>query len=1118
MAEDDSPMDRRTFLKATGAAGAGVALANVAQADEGTHQSAGGESGVLLATYTDNADPAAVRENFPSGVTVREHHRELRFFSLEVEQDSPYGTMSAEARVAEDPNVVSIDRNEFLRPHAVEPEDRLFEQQYAPQQVRADRAWEETFGGDEVTIGIVDTGVDYEHPDLADRFPEDPGKDFVDDDDDPMPPGDGENHGTHVAGIASATTDNGTGVSGMSDSTLISCRALGPQGGSIEDIAEAIRYATDRGADIINMSLGGGGRTEVGKNAVSYALDNGALPFASAGNACAPQVGFPARYDEVVAVSAVDEDQNLASFSNKGPNVEITGPGVNVLSTWATTPQNDPYGGKYNAISGTSMSCPAVAGVAALGLAADPELSPTELRGRLKETAVDIGLSDEEQGAGRADAVRLVGGVGEDQPDAGPTARVSADPGDPHVGENVYVTAAESTDPDGYVDAWEWEFGDGATATGQNAVHSYDEPGDYRIGLTVTDEDGQTATASTTVSVQSGTCGTDERTEEFSGTVESDEGRDTSTYSFATDEPCLVEITYEGNDEFILYASQRSSDFLQTECQGEVVLRPRDIRTLDTSGDLTVGIFSGNGQDSPTGDWTATVTETGFTDGGTDPNEPPEAAFTPESPTVQPGKAIEFDASGSSDPDGTVESYEWEFGDGATGSGQTATHAYGSAGTYEVTLTVTDDAGATGTATTTVTVEAENEAPDAAFSVSAEEVETGTEVTFDAAPAEDPDGRIRTYRWAFDDGTSATGETVTHAYDSVGTYAPTLTVEDGTGATDSAQETIEVTGDGDDGGCGSSRETTETGRLAGSQDATAYTYATQFADPCALRVDLTGPSGSDFDLYFTFDGRVPTPTDYDRRSYQVGSEETIVLEGDYVEAGDEYGILVDSYSGGGAYDLTITERGSGSGDQPPANEPPEATFAATDDAVRVGQEVSFDAAASTDPDGTVESYDWDLGDGSTATGPLVTQGYDSPGTYTVTLTVTDDDGATDTAEATVEVSASDPVCGSVTETASTTGRLASSFDESVYAYVTQTADPCQVTLALSGPAGTDFDLYVTTDGRTPTTVDFDKRSVGPDSNETIVVEDVSSTTELGILVDAWAGAGQYEVAVEELGR
>ena len=273
-----------------------------------------------------------------------------------------------------------------------------------------------------------------------------------------------------------------------------------------------------------------------------------------------------------------------------------------------------------------------------------------------------------------------------------------------------------------------------------------------------------------------------------------------------------------------------------------------------------------------------------------EPNQNPSASFdySPSSPTA--GDQVAFDASDSSDSDGSIESYAWDFdGDGQTdATSETASHTFSSPGDYDVTLTVTDDDGATSNTTQTVSVgEQPNQNPTASFTVDPAQPEEGQTATFDASASDDPDGTIASYAWDFDDDgqTDATGETVTHAYDSSGTYTATLTVTDDDGATATTQQEVVVSA-------------------------------------------------------------------------------------------------------------------------PPENLDPTASFTYAPSNPTTADQVTFDASASSDSDGSIAGYQWEFGDGTTATGATPAHTYDSSGTYTVALTVTDDDGATstETMDVTVEES------------------------------------------------------------------------------------------------------------------
>jgi len=413
-----------------------------------------------------------------------------------------------------------------------------------------------------------------------------------------------------------------------------------------------------------------------------------------------------------------------------------------------------------------------------------------------------------------------------------------------------------------------------------------------------------------------------------------------------------------------------------------------------------------------------------------------------------------------------------------------------------------------------------NQPPTASFEAPGT-VQVGADATFDASNSADPDGSIASYDWAFGDGTAGSGVTTTTSYDSPGDYTVELTVTDDAGASATASRTVTVESGGG-GECGRVETTTRTGTLDGRGDGDTSTYAAKTADPCSLTLDLSGDPGTDFDLYLTLDGRTPTTGDYDRRGFTYGSDELIEVEGDVIPADPTVGILVNAYSGSGDYTLEIEEvGGEGSDDpEPEPNEPPEAALTADPTTVTAGDPVTFDATPSSDADGSIERYEWALGDGTDATGRTLSHTYTDPGEYAVELTVTDDDGATDSATRTITVEPGDGgECGDATAGEQYEGTLFSFFGGNSYTYEPDTADSCRVTVTLDGPTGGNFDLYVTTDGRTPTPDDFDRRSASPDSQEEVsLVDDGDVSGPIGILVEPASGFGQYTLDVEEIGR
>jgi len=258
------------------------------------------------------------------------------------------------------------------------PNDEYYTAQDYLRQIQAPAAWDLVRYADDVTVAVIDTGVDLTHPDLAGRLVEginliDPGS----------PPQDDHGHGTNVAGVIAAVGNNGIGVTGLAWSVkLMPIKALEADGQGDEDkLGEAIRHAVDAGADIVVMSLGLNRYSPFLKEIVDYAEQKGVLLVAAAGNE-GRDVKFPAAFPTVLAVGGVSGDNRVRPESNHGPEIDLVAP-------WEVFTTD--LGGGYAYNQGTSMAAPQAAGAAALALAAFPHLKPYELRNLLRQTALDIG-------------------------------------------------------------------------------------------------------------------------------------------------------------------------------------------------------------------------------------------------------------------------------------------------------------------------------------------------------------------------------------------------------------------------------------------------------------------------------------------------------------------------------------------------------------------------------------------------------------------------------------------------------------------------------------------------------------------------------------------------------
>ena len=250
--------------------------------------------------------------------------------------------------------------------------------------------------GSGVTVAVLDTGIaNHEDLNVLDGYNAiDNTKPWID----------GYGHGTHVAGTIAALDYNDLGVVGVApDVGLYAVKVLDDSGrGYLDDVIEGIQWSVNNYIDIISMSLGSSKYSYSLDDACSNAYTSGSLLIASAGNSGNPagrgdNVGYPAKYDSVIAVAATDQNDQRARFSSTGPTVELAAPGVNIFSTYLDN--------KYALMSGTSMACPHVTGVAALVWTADPLLSNVEVREILQTTAQDLGLPSDYQGYGlvRAD-------------------------------------------------------------------------------------------------------------------------------------------------------------------------------------------------------------------------------------------------------------------------------------------------------------------------------------------------------------------------------------------------------------------------------------------------------------------------------------------------------------------------------------------------------------------------------------------------------------------------------------------------------------------------------------------------------------------------------------------
>ncbi len=410
--------------------------------------------------------------------------------------------------------------------------------------------------------------------------------------------------------------------------------------------------------------------------------------------------------------------------------------------------------------------------------------------------------------------------------DAGPDQMV-------YVGETILLDGSGSHDPDGSIVSYEWDFGDGDIASGVEVSHSYSEPDSYTVTLTVRDNKGKVDTDTCLVTVneappETGTLSVD--TEPVKGEVFV-EGESWGTAPQVRElEIGLYDISFGAVDGYVTPDSVEVEVKVDetTDVLGTYVVIPQDMGVLniDTEpvkgevfvDDISWGIAP-QSQVVEAGTYSISFGEvTGYVK-----PEPTEAVVEPglttdivgtyteitekQPPVADAGgpyscdryETILLDGSGSHDPDGEIVSYEWDFGDGTTGTGVKPSHTYSSKGTFTVTLTVTDDDALTDSDTTTVKVSKPYQPPsprpnkkpkaDAGLNV---KISMGSIIHFSGADSYDKDGKIVDYRWDFGDGTTTTGVEVSHTYTEHGHYTVTLVVEDNRGAEDSDKSHVKV--------------------------------------------------------------------------------------------------------------------------------------------------------------------------------------------------------------------------------------------------------------------------------------------------------------------------------------
>ncbi len=351
-----------------------VANAGIVNENDAPH----GKPMNLIVGFRDGI-PSDIDENVKAhGAAVVSRNKDINFVVVDPKGRNPDDLMG---EMKKHPKAEYVEYD-YTATAFLDPNDTYYSNQWGPQDIFAPLAWNITTGSPNVIVAIVDTGVDYTHPDIAPNYCGG-GYDFINGDNDSV---DDNGHGTHVAGIAAGVTNNGIGIAGISQSCIMAEKVLNSAGsGSYSAVANGIIHAANNGAKVISMSLGGSFSSYTLQNAVNYAWNKGVLIVAAAGNENSGKISYPAAYPNVMAISALDPGDGFAYYSNHGKKIELAAPGTDIYSTL--------MGGGYGYKTGTSMATPFVSGSAALVLSKNGTLTNSQVRKILDNSAVDLGAS-----------------------------------------------------------------------------------------------------------------------------------------------------------------------------------------------------------------------------------------------------------------------------------------------------------------------------------------------------------------------------------------------------------------------------------------------------------------------------------------------------------------------------------------------------------------------------------------------------------------------------------------------------------------------------------------------------------------------------------------------------
>jgi subtilisin family serine protease len=354
------------------------------------------EPGRLVVTFAPGTGAAAAADVLARAHVTRE--RAIPQIHAYLVGVAPERRAQALESLRSSPSVASADREILLDALDTTPNDAAWGNQWGLRIARFPQAWDVTHGSRGLVVAVVDTGV-ARHADLAGALVA--GYDFVNSDADPT---DDHGHGTAVAGIIAARTNNASGVAGICwTCSIMPVKVLGADGsGDTALVAAGIVWAVDHGARVINLSLGGPGATPALHDAVAYATGKGALVVAAAGNSGTSAPFYPAAEHGVVSVAATDEADRLYGWSNYGSSVVLAAPGCNLAPT---------LDGGYGDFCGTSSASPIVAGLVALALAVKPNATAAEVQQAVTSTTAPVAGTLQHGRVNAAAALGALGGV-----------------------------------------------------------------------------------------------------------------------------------------------------------------------------------------------------------------------------------------------------------------------------------------------------------------------------------------------------------------------------------------------------------------------------------------------------------------------------------------------------------------------------------------------------------------------------------------------------------------------------------------------------------------------------------------------------------------------------------